>query len=433
MLLLSIESFAAVVSDNDGSAFITKAEFDSLKNNFQSQIDNYNTSIDSKIDGAIAAYLAGIRVAKATEETSIVNTIKESSVNGIKLYRTNSVIQATVAQTAKYNVSVNATATAWYNLTSTNRHGSASRGRQNSGSNDGAGTAWEVGTNNYGTYFVDYYSTYKCATNITYNSVYSTNGGSTTYTNTNPPTFNVTFEQNSSNAMNNVTELGNQNQSPQNGSGSIVSVTSCEQKKDSSKNIDGEFYCLTQSLARHTQTSDDFGVAITKGSVRALTGQGSQTFDASYWNKSNNVDYQATMNITLGSFYFYAPTMTVTSTETMNFAHKLASLNVGEEVKLYNGVPIFKATQKGKATMKIKLGLVGGSGTMTVAIDGKKFANEVPTKATIFKNNVTPGSYEFEMNVDSNEVVYLKAWDNDSTKTNAYVTVETESIVTVSE
>ncbi len=52
------------MSDNDGSAFITKAEFDSLKNNFQSQIDKYNTSIDSKIDGAIASYLAGISIAQ---------------------------------------------------------------------------------------------------------------------------------------------------------------------------------------------------------------------------------------------------------------------------------------------------------------------------------------------------------------------------------
>jgi hypothetical protein len=51
-----------VVSDNDGSAFITKAEFDSLKNNFQSQIDQYNTNIDSKIDNAIASYLSGIKV-----------------------------------------------------------------------------------------------------------------------------------------------------------------------------------------------------------------------------------------------------------------------------------------------------------------------------------------------------------------------------------
>lgn len=58
------QSFAAVVSDNDGSAFISKAEFDSLKNTFQSQLDQYNTSIDSKIDNAISSYLAGVKVQK---------------------------------------------------------------------------------------------------------------------------------------------------------------------------------------------------------------------------------------------------------------------------------------------------------------------------------------------------------------------------------
>lgn len=66
ILFLCVNNFAAVVSDNDGSAFITKAEFDSLKNNFQSQLDQYNTSIDSKIDDAIASYLAGIKVTKTT-------------------------------------------------------------------------------------------------------------------------------------------------------------------------------------------------------------------------------------------------------------------------------------------------------------------------------------------------------------------------------
>lgn len=64
LILLSINSFAVAVSDNDGSAFITKAEFDSLKNSFQSQINQFNTSIDSKIDYAISSYLAGIKVEK---------------------------------------------------------------------------------------------------------------------------------------------------------------------------------------------------------------------------------------------------------------------------------------------------------------------------------------------------------------------------------
>ena len=68
VFLLSINSFAAIVSDNDGSAFITKSEFDALKSSFKSQIDTYNQSIDSKIDGAIASYLAGIKLSNETNE-----------------------------------------------------------------------------------------------------------------------------------------------------------------------------------------------------------------------------------------------------------------------------------------------------------------------------------------------------------------------------
>ena len=67
VLLFSIESFAAVVGDNDGAAFITKAEFDSMKNDFQSQLDRYNSSLDNKIDGAIASYLSGIKIKQKTD------------------------------------------------------------------------------------------------------------------------------------------------------------------------------------------------------------------------------------------------------------------------------------------------------------------------------------------------------------------------------
>lgn len=63
-IVFSINSFAAIISDNDGAAFITKAEFDAMKKDFATQVDKYNNSIDSKIDGAIASYLAGIRLSK---------------------------------------------------------------------------------------------------------------------------------------------------------------------------------------------------------------------------------------------------------------------------------------------------------------------------------------------------------------------------------
>lgn len=73
VVLISIQSFAATVSDNDGSAFITKAEFDSLKNNFQSQINQYYSSLDSKIDEAIASYLAGIKVSSTENRLLLVS------------------------------------------------------------------------------------------------------------------------------------------------------------------------------------------------------------------------------------------------------------------------------------------------------------------------------------------------------------------------
>ena len=64
IIMLFSNSFGAVISDNDGSAFITKKEFEALKGDFANQIKQYNESIDNKIDGAISYYLAGINLAK---------------------------------------------------------------------------------------------------------------------------------------------------------------------------------------------------------------------------------------------------------------------------------------------------------------------------------------------------------------------------------
>lgn len=70
-ILIVIKSYAAITSDNDGSVFISNAEFDALKSTFQGQLDNYFQNIDSKIDNAIASYLSGIKV--TTEETGTLD------------------------------------------------------------------------------------------------------------------------------------------------------------------------------------------------------------------------------------------------------------------------------------------------------------------------------------------------------------------------
>ena len=59
---MSLNAYAAIVGDSDGGAFVTKSEFDALKKNFAEQIEQYNSSIENKIDGAIASYLAGINL-----------------------------------------------------------------------------------------------------------------------------------------------------------------------------------------------------------------------------------------------------------------------------------------------------------------------------------------------------------------------------------
>ena len=76
--LFSIESFAAVVSDNDGSAFVTKAEFEALKENFADQIINYNTSIDEKIDGSIANYLKGMELSQTVTMKNNLDALQKN-------------------------------------------------------------------------------------------------------------------------------------------------------------------------------------------------------------------------------------------------------------------------------------------------------------------------------------------------------------------
>ena len=96
---MSINSLAAIVSDNDGSAFVTKAEFEAMKDDFAEQVVNYNTSIDGKIDGAIAAYLAGI----ANNRKNVKTLLTASGSYGNKLILWNSATNYVWDnQTAKY-------------------------------------------------------------------------------------------------------------------------------------------------------------------------------------------------------------------------------------------------------------------------------------------------------------------------------------------
>ena len=80
VLLMCSNSYAAV-GGNDGSAFVTKAEFDALVNTFNEQMDNYEDALESKIDGAIANYLASLSTKSITPQMSLINSVKPVFLN----------------------------------------------------------------------------------------------------------------------------------------------------------------------------------------------------------------------------------------------------------------------------------------------------------------------------------------------------------------
>ena len=84
IVIINFNSFSAVVSSNDGSAFITKAEFDALVNDFNSRIEDYEKSIDAKIDGAIAEYLAGLATASSYIMEDLIHVAKVNNNNNLK-------------------------------------------------------------------------------------------------------------------------------------------------------------------------------------------------------------------------------------------------------------------------------------------------------------------------------------------------------------
>ena len=87
IVIINFNSYAAVVSSNDGSAFITKAEFDALVNDFNSRIEDYEKSIDAKIDGAIAEYLAGLATATSYILEDLIKVGRNNHSNNVKFTR----------------------------------------------------------------------------------------------------------------------------------------------------------------------------------------------------------------------------------------------------------------------------------------------------------------------------------------------------------
>ena len=81
--LMNINTYAAVGA-NDGSAFVTKAEFDAFVNTFNEQMDTYEGSFITKVDGAIANYLAGLSSERIINQENIYDVACKYNKNQVK-------------------------------------------------------------------------------------------------------------------------------------------------------------------------------------------------------------------------------------------------------------------------------------------------------------------------------------------------------------
>ena len=78
--LMNINAYATTTS-NDGSAFVTKAEFDDMMKKFNDNMETYNAGLNAKIDDAISNYLAGMSTYATKTLDNYWKTIKESKSN----------------------------------------------------------------------------------------------------------------------------------------------------------------------------------------------------------------------------------------------------------------------------------------------------------------------------------------------------------------
>ena len=86
IVLMSINTFATTAS-NDGSSFVTKAEFDNLMIGFNDRMNEYQAALNSKIDQAVSGYIAGMSAQAVLTLDNYAKLASDSNVNNIKFVK----------------------------------------------------------------------------------------------------------------------------------------------------------------------------------------------------------------------------------------------------------------------------------------------------------------------------------------------------------
>ena len=385
IVIFSINTFSAVVSDNDGSSFVTKAEFENLKEDFDSQINNYNASIDNKIDGAIASYLAGIQTSKTTVLESLYNKTINSDSNSSRWIDISG-IQPTTYDGKHINTSFFHTVRFGiaradfddycysYIITNTNRNS--------------AGVGWIADTDTSSCFFAnkhnfqntDYWylqdtKIHNSTMNLFVNGTVGV-GTNAIYTwDENKPPDSYTFDFSSATVPQNIDRVFYHlwksvgSWSPESNVPGSISTEWADGTNYSNLAYNASGAVSTNDLylveysERYTYDNSSSNIT-TKNPRNDSTRSGYNVYQT---NGSGAI--QVEINI----FNWIYPYQKFIKKKFSDFINYYASYYADDIVYKYSGVPLFKVTEKGKVELTLKG--VTSSGTYTLAIADSKFTN----------------------------------------------------------
>ena len=380
VLIIGVNSYAAVVSDNDGAAFISKAEFDSLRTNFQSKINEFNTSIDNKIEAAISSYLKGMKASKETKQDNLYNrfatTVKWSSVP----------IQTT---SLKYRVkSFSALFFQGDGYSSSNqllcRFMSGSKDTTSSGT--GLYNLFQKDSNTNVKYYYGYVSGEYCTTNYTLSGVFMFSGTSIsgiTYPSGAVNASRASYPDSTSYEWNGGGGSHHWYTSTPNTSG-WGAKKSYWSRSDSYNN--GTVYKCIDYMSSGSVSTSSYRMIDFNNRVGGYSETGANTNYRSYITPSYTLSTAIMYNGGAGGSptisddhaYFYPQTYDLKVSDLYSWAAYLA---LNRNIYLYQGLPLFKSTGKGKAKCSFTL-YTSDSSAANVTFylrDNSFFANGTPS------------------------------------------------------
>ena len=390
--------YAAAITDNDGAAFITKAEFDSLKNTFQSELDGYNRNIDMKLESAINAYISGIKIERETNLENKYEIISPTwmkdkrfnkSKKGTKYTSYMSFVEICVATNFAPYV-FEGTGDTWYRVKDMTYNASDQEylyriGKKKIGSFSDRWSLQDLIKTDYSVTVVGGASggrgggyaasdrllfiqdtTLKKGTNIYFSTWYE------------PLVIEIWEVDNTTKTKTNY--IGTIGGSTGSGEEVAVSVVAADivESDDTMFYLAGgaivndTMYCLNS--AEVSLLGDMFATADSNhGSTRQVTMNYEGTAMTEYirWNYW---DYNSATSNYDGGIHAEVYRHKLTEINSTDLLNEVITQNIDEETYYYSGCPLFTATENGTVTFKIKFKNTTGAKTKW-ALDNKKFTN----------------------------------------------------------